>query len=532
MKKNNAMQFFQKLSKAFLTPLALIASASLVMGIASFFLSADITGNVSFLQNDIVKFILTLFMKMGTVVTSNFPVIYAIALPFGLVDDNKEYAAFAGFIGYASFLTGMGSLIETFPSIYELFPENSISTILGIETVNTGLLGGIIVGILTSIIHKKFKNVQLPMALSFFSGLKLVPIMSVFIFMLLGSLFPFVWVYISLGISALAQGLGKIGLFGPFIYGVVERLLIPTGLHQLWISIVRDTSVSGVYEFASGVIEGQRPAFMAYLAEGLPSNASLADIVKFSYGPQIPMMLGGLPAIGLAIYQSAREDQKKYVKPLIISAVMTAVIAGISEPLEFIFLFIAPLLYVAYAILYGLSWVLMNLLGSQIGYGSGIIEFIVFGVLRSDSKWWICVAVIIIEFVFNYILFKWAIVKFNIKTPGRGGEYDQSLAVIAETNADGENVTGSELSADSLNPRVIKAQNIIKGLGGVTNIIEVDSCMSRLRVRINEADKIDEELLKQTGCSGIIKPSQNDIQIVYGTTVGMIKESVLKELKK
>lgn len=524
MNKTKIMRFFQKLSKAFLTPLALIAAASLAMGIASFFTSGDVLNYLPFLNHWLIQYIFQVVLKMGSIITGNFGALYAVALAFALSDENKEVAAFSGFVGYLALLTGMGMIITNFPNVAEMFPGNGITSVLGIETVNTGMLGGIFVGIFTSWIHKKFKDVRLPMAFSFFSGLKLVPIMSLAIFMIIGNFIPFIWVYISRGIALLASGLNQLGLFGPFVYGFIERLLIPTGLHQVWISIVRDTSVSGIYEFASGaIIEGQRPAFMQFLAEGLPLNASLADLVKFSYGPQIPIMLGALPAIGLAIYHCADDDKKQNIKPLILSAVVTAMIAGISEPLEFIFLFTAPLLYVGYAILYGLSWVIMNVLGSQIGYGSGIIEFVIFGILRSDSRWWICVLVILIEFAMNYALFRWAIMKFNIKTPGRGSEIDETI----EENEDTE--IKEELT---LNPKVVRARNIIKGLGGKENIVEVDACMSRLRVIVKDNGLIDEELIKKTNCSGIIKPSANDIQIVYGTMVNLIKDAVEKELKK
>ncbi|HIU02504.1 MAG TPA: PTS transporter subunit EIIC [Candidatus Onthocola gallistercoris] len=529
MKKANTMMFFQKLSKAFLTPLALIASASLVMGVASFFTSADIISAVPFLGNPMIQYVFKVLLQMGSIITGNFAALYAVALPFALVDEDKEYAAFAGFVGYLSFLTGMGMLVQNFPSIAEMFPGNGLTTVLGIETVNAGMLGGILVGILTSLLHKKFRNVVFPMAFSFFQGVRFVPIISLFFFMVLGNLFPFVWVFISMGINGLATLLNQMGVFGLWLYGFVERLLIPTGLHQIWISVVRDTSVSGIFEFASGaIIEGQRPAFMQFLAEGLPLNTTLRELVKFSYGPQIPIMLGALPAIGLAIYKCADKDKRKMVKPVIIAGVMTAMIAGISEPLEFIFLFTAPVLYVIYAVLYGLSWVFMYLLGNQIGYGSGIIEFVVFGLLRSDSHWWICVFVTIGEFVANFFIFRWFILKFNVKTPGRGGDYDASLAVMSETGNDKTETEAVQVT----DPKALKALTIIKGLGGKENIEEVDSCMSRLRVVLKDGSLVDKEILNKTGCTAIRVIDDRNIQLIYGTTVGIIKDSVKKQLKK
>lgn len=528
MKKINWMSFFQKLSKAFLTPLALIASASLLMGVASFFTSGDVIAAVPFLGNTMIQYIFKVLLKMGSVVVSNFAALYAVALPFALVDEDKEYAAFAGFVGYLAFLSGMGMLVENFPNIATQFPGNGLTTVLGISTVNAGMLGGIIVGIITSVLHKKFRTVKFPMAFSFFQGVRFVPIISVFCFVILGNLFPFVWVYISKAINGLANLLNQMGVFGLWLYGFVERLLIPTGLHQIWISVVRDTSVSGVYEFASGIIEGQRPAFMQYLAEGMPLNTTLKEMVRFSYGPQIPIMLGALPAIGLAIYSCADKDKKKMVKPLIMAGIATAMIAGISEPLEFIFLFTAPVLYVIYAVLYGLSWVFMYLLGNQIGYGSGIIEFVVFGILRSDSNWWVCAIMIIAEFVANFAVFRWFILKFNVKTPGRGGDYDESLEVMDVIETSPEKKVTEAVITD---PKTLKAQTIIKGLGGKENIVDVDSCMSRLRVVLKNGKLVDQSVLKKTGCSAIKVIDEYNIQIIYGTTVGIIKESVRKQLK-
>ena len=528
MKKANAMVFFQKLSKAFLTPLALIASASLLMGVASFFTSADLIKAVPFLGNTMIQYVFKVLLQMGSIVVSNFAALYAVSLPFALVDEDKEYAAFAGFVGYLSFLTGMGMLVQNFPSIAEMFPGNGLTTVLGIETVNAGMLGGIMVGIITSLLHKKFHKVVFPMAFSFFQGVRFVPIISVFFFMILGNLFPFVWVFISMGLNGLAALLNRMGVFGLWLYGFVERLLIPTGLHQIWISVVRDTSVSGVFEFASGIIEGQRPAFMQFLAEGVPLNSTLRELVKFSYGPQIPIMLGALPAIGLAIYKCADKDKRKVVKPLILAGVTTAMIAGISEPLEFIFLFTAPVLYVIYAALYGLSWVFMYLLGNQLGYGSGIIEFVVFGLLRSDSRWWICVIVTIGEFIANFFIFRWFILRFNVKTPGRGGDYDASLEVIGTSEPSGDEA-GEKIAAD---PKTLKAMTIIKGLGGKDNIEDVDSCMSRLRVVLKDGSLVDKDILNKTGCTAIRVIDERNIQLIYGTTVGIIKDSVKKQLKK
>ena len=209
------------------------------------------------------------------------------------------------------------------------------------------------------------------------------------------------------------------------------------------------------------------------------------------------------------------------------AGIATAMIAGISEPLEFIFLFTAPVLYLIYAALYGLSWVLMYLFGSQLGHGSGIIEFVIFGLLRSDSKWWVCAMMIVAQFVANFMIFRWFILRFDVKTPGRGGDYDASMEVL-ESQMDGMSIE----EIDVTDPKTLKALTIIKGLGGKNNIVEVDSCMSRLRVVVKNRRLVDEAVLMKTGCSTVKMLDQHSVQMIYGTMVGVIRESVKEQLKQ
>lgn len=532
LQKINVLKFFQKLSRAFLVPIALISAGSLLLGIASILGQAEIINVLPFLGSFPVQYFATLLTKAGLLVLANLPVIYAISLAFALADDEKDYAAFSGFLGYFAFIISMGVLIDTFPNFASKFPGTGISNVLGIKTVNAGILGGMLAGILVAIIHNKFRNIKLPMAFAFFQGVRFVPIASIILLTIVGQIFPFIWVYFSMGIGALGNSINSLGIFGPFVYGTVERLLIPTGLHQIWNAIIRNTAVSGIYTFKSGfVAEGALVGFAQYLAEGLPNDTSLVELVKYLFGPQNAMMLGGLPAIGLAIYHSADKDKRQEIKPLIVTGVVTAFLVGISEPLEFTFLFAAPLLFLIYALFTGLAWLLCYILGSAVGgANSGIIYFIINGVMRPDSKWWIILIVTVFEAVSLYFLFMWWIKKFDVKTPGRGGDYDDSLAFAAEIS--NVNMNEKQNQFDTSNPEVLKAQIIIRGLGGKENIKEVDSCMSRLRVEVIDGSKVSEEILKKTGCNGVVRPDKNNVQVIYGTTVGLIKKTVIKELNK
>lgn len=535
MKKSGLLKFFQRLSRAFLVPMAIIAASSLLMGVASLFTLDGMLDLLPFLKHPGIQYAANLLNMTGSIVMGNLPVIYAIAISFAMSDEDKEYAAFAGFIGYISFITGMSFLINSFPGVRDMFPGRAIVSVLGIETVNVGLVGGIVVALFTAWIHKKFRNIKLPMAFAFFQGVRFVPFACSVFFVLLAQVFPFIWVPISKGINSLASVVNLTGAFGPFLYGTVEKLLIPTGLHQVWNTVIRDTAVSGIYEFASGtVIEGARPAYFQYLVEGLPQGASLVEMVKFLRPGQIPMTVFAAPAIALAMYQCADKDKKDLIKPLLITGAITAAFAGITEPLEFIFLFTAPILFVVYAVLGGISWMVLYILGSTSGgVEANVLGLILYGVLRPEANWWIIVAVGCVQAVINYFLFKWWIIKFNVKTPGRGGDYDDSLAFAAEIANVDTNVreTNTLSNAKITDPKVLKAQIIIKGLGGIGNIAEVDSCMSRLRVEVKDMSQVDEETLKKTGCSGIVKPDASNIQIIYGTTVGLIKNAVMKELQ-
>lgn len=537
-----AVKIMQKMARAFLVPLSLLSAASLMLAFCSLFEQEAIVNLwPAFFNNEIVSYIFTVVLEWaGLLVLQNLGLIYAVALAFSLAKTDKEYAAFGALVGYLAFLLSMGLLVTSWPNVAAMFPENTITTMLGFETVNCGILGGMFTGIICYLLHEKFKDVKLPMAFSFFQGIRFVPIICLIVMTVIGQIFPFLWVYVAKGIELLGESLNMLGSFSVFLYGFVERLLIPTGLHQIWNAIVRTTSISGQYVFSSGAQAiGVTEAYALYLKEGLPiipEGITTVELIKYQFGPQIPMMLGGLPAIALAIYQCADKDKRAVVKPLVISGIMCAVFAAVSEPIEFIFLFIAPMLYLAYAVLSGLSWWLCYILGSGVGGGeSSIFGFFIHGVLRENSNWWIIVAVTVFQFIACYVLFRWYIIKFDVKTPGRGGDYDDSIAFAQEIAGLNQQASGDGVvdeAIDTTNPEIMKAQIIIKGLGGKENILNVDSCMTRLRVDLEDLSKVNKDILNKTGCSGMVEPGGDEIQIIYGPSVTMIKKTVLKLLDK
>lgn len=519
--KKKVLPFLQKLAKAFLIPASLIAASSLLMGVSSFFTNTSILRMMPFLDALPIQYIAGLCNKAGSITMSNLPLIYAVSLASTMSDADKEYAAFAGAVGFLAFITGMGVLISTFPEVKEMFPGATITSIYGIETVNTGMIGGIMVGVITAYLHKKVRPLKFPTAFSFFQGSRFTPFASILFFIFLGQLFPFAWVWLSKGVNALAVMVQNTGIFGPFFYSTVEKLLIPTGLHNIWNTVIRDTAVSGIYTFPSGVIEGCRPAYFQSLVEGMPAGTSMVDLVRFLRGGQIPMMMFALPAIALAMYKVADPDKKEKIKPLLIAGAATAFVANISEPIEFLFMFASPLLYGIYAIINGLGYLFVYLLGSQVGgITSSVLGFVLYGLMVPGSNWIIIILVGIIQGFLCYFLFHWWILHFNVHTPGRGDD-DAALAFASEIG----NVK-LETKADN------KTLMIIEGLGGANNIEDVDCCMSRLRVTVKDGNCIDEAKLKSTGPMGIVRPDPLRIQVIYGPKVIEIKNNIKKELSK
>lgn len=522
--KQRILPFLQKLAKAFLIPASLIAASSLLMGLSSFFTNASVLEMMPFLDVLPVQYIAGLCNKAGSITMSNLPLIYAISLASTMSDGDKEYAAFAGAVGFLAFITGMSVLISTFPDVKEMFPGGTITTIYGIETVNTGMVGGIMVGVITASLHKRVRHIKFPTAFAFFQGSRFTPFAAILFFIFLGQLFPFVWIWLSKGVSSLALMVQSTGVFGPFFYSTVEKLLIPTGLHNIWNTVIRDTAVSGIYAFPSGIIEGCRPAYFQSLVEGIPTGTSMVDLVKFLRGGQIPMMMFSLPAIAFAMYKCADSDKRNKIKPLLIAGAATAFVANISEPLEFLFMFASPLLYGIYAIINGLGYLFVYLLGSQVGgITSSVLGFVLYGLMVPGSKWIVLIIVGAIQGLVCYFLFRWWIPRFNIKTPGRGDD-DSALAFASEIG----NVQLEEKVKKSNTSSL--TSTIIQGLGGSGNIEDVDCCMSRLRVTVKDGSLIDEAILKLTEPMGIVRPDPLRIQVIYGPKVINIKNDVKAEL--
>lgn len=504
-KKNKVMDFFSALGRSLMLPIATLAAAGLLLGLTSALLKTQVQDALPFLTNAGVLYILNLIKTITSTIFGMIPVLFSICIAFGLAKEEKEIAAFAGFIGYYTFLLSAAIIINS--GAFD-FASLKMSNILGIEkTIEMGAFAGILTGILVSILHNKYYNVDFPVAIAFYGGKRFVAIVVIGAMAVLGQVVPFVWVPISSGINALGNLIGSLGALGVFIFGFLERLLIPTGLHHVLNGIFRTTSVGGVYEGVEGCLN----IFLQFFDK--VDISELRRYTSFLGQGKMPFMMFGLPAAAYAIYKTSPEEKKPKVKALMIAGVAASIVSGITEPLEFSFMFIAPQLFLFHAVMGGVSFGLLSLLQVGIGNtGGGIIDFLIYGVLVPGSRWYIVIIVGIVFAIIYYLVFKWYFTKKNLSI---------------DVNEDEEEESSSQ---DPLMKSDL-AVKIIDGLGGFDNIVAVNNCISRLRVDVKDMSLVDEALLKKTGSMGIVKPSSTHIHVIYGPKVEKIAKQVKEVMK-
>lgn len=505
MKKNKVMEFFSALGRSLMMPIAALAACGIVLGISSALMKTQVLEAVPFLQQEVVYFIIMTLNKVSSVVFTLIPVLFAISIAFGLAKEDKEIAAFAGFIGYYTFLVSSSLMIE---SGFMNFDSMKISVILGVETLDMGAIAGIITGVVTAALHNKYHDIEFPVAVSFYGGKRFVAIAVILGMTVIGLISPFIWEPISKFIDFLGIAISDSGLFGVFAFGFLERLLIPTGLHHVLNGIFRTTAIGGVYQGVEGCLN----IFLQFVDK--VDISQLQPYTQFLGQGKMPFMMFGLPGAALAIYKTAPKEKKNKVKALMIAGVAACVVSGITEPLEFSFMFIAPVLYVFHAVMAGISFMLMSLLGVIIGNtGGGLIDFFIWGVFQPGSKWYWVIIVGPVFFAIYYFVFSWYLTKKNLSV-----EVAEDVEVADETKSLDEQ-------------KVVLATQIIEGLGGFDNIVNVNNCISRLRVDIKDMSLVDEDLLKKTGTMGIVKPSETHIHVIYGPKVESIAASVREVLK-
>lgn len=516
--------FIQKFGKSMMGPLSIIVAAGLLLGLASTLQNPNVFGNL-LADVEIVNNFVSLVNALAGGLFSLLPVLFCMSIAQGMSKEDKEVATFASIIGFVLFhvtirfflslngitaeTTSIDYLMEQGLDLLTATQQNAAyDTVLGIFTYRMSIFGGIVVGLWTAMIHNRFHKTQLPTAFSFFSGKRFVPIMMVVTIPFLAIIMYFVWPVFNTIINGFGTILASAGAFGTFIYGFLERLLIPTGLHHILNQMIRFTPIGGTAMIDGEQVSGALNIFNALLMQSNPDMDLMRQATRFLTQGTHPFMVFGLPAACFAMYKTALPKNRSKVKGMLLAAGLTSFFTGITEPIEFAFFFISPLLWLFHATMAGLSFLINTLLGVCIGNaGGGLVDLMLFGVLRGpETKWVINVAIGLVYAVIYFFVFKWAIIKFNIKTPGREDETDEV------GNADEVTELGLE---------------IMKALGGKENIVEIDNCISRLRLVLKDTAIVDEKALKKTGSLGIIKISDTQMQVVYGAKV----EKAAAELK-
>ena len=517
--KSTFFSVLQRVGRSFMLPIALLPVAGLMLGIgASFTNETTIVsyGLQDFLgEGTLLHAFLTIMKNAGSVVFSNLPILFAIGVAMGMAKQEKEVAAISGAVGFFIMHSTIHALLELKGLLKEgALPDGSLGDAVGIQTLQMGVFGGVIVGLGVAALHNRYYRIELPAILSFFGGSRFVPIITAFVYLFVGIVMFYIWPSIQHGILLLGRLVNESGYAGTFIYGFIERALIPFGLHHVFYMPFWQTGVGGTAMIDGTLVAGAQNIFFAQLASPNTTEFSV-EATRFMAG-KFPFYLFGIPGAALAIYHTAKPQNRKMVLGLLVSATLTAILTGITEPIEFSFLFAGPLLYVIHCIYAGLSFMLCHIFDVGVGqtFSGSLIDFVLFGVLQGNSKThWINVILIGLPlFPIYYFTFRFLIKKFNFKTPGRE---DDSEETKLYTRKDVENAKKNKNNSDL-------SSVILEGLGGKENITYVDCCATRLRISVHDNQLVDKEILKSTGAKGVIINGQG-VQVIYGPHVTVIK---------
>ena len=553
------LQYLQRIGKAIMLPIAALPVAGILLGVGGSLINIAALENapsiyqplIAFVNIPVITIILTIMQGVGNIVFGNLPILFAVGTAVGLAKQDKGTAALASVFGFLIMnevisvllsigATPLGTLISgDVPAQYTQY----VTTTLGIFTLNMSVFGGIITGIVTSTLHNKYYNIQLPAVIGFFSGSRFVPIVVSLAMAVVGALLAYIWPFVQDAIAVIALFVKNAGPIGTFLYGLIERALIPFGLHHIfytpfWYGSFVDGQVliDGTWQ----TIQGANYAYFAQLgnmqsivgADANTMSTIVSGTTRFMAG-KFPFMMFGLPAAALAMYHTAVPSKKKIVGSLLVSAAVTAFLTGITEPLEFTFLFVAPVLYVVHCIMAGLSFFLMDILNVFIGmtFSGGLIDFTLFGILPAGAgvptNWIRAILVGAGYSVVYYFLFKTLIIKLNLKTPGREGEDEEAKLYSKADFQAAKGLDGKEApsKANGKDEIVQKAPEVLAALGGEENAISIDACITRLRVEVKDKSKVDKEKLKALGAVGVVEVG-NGIQAIFGAKADAYRHEI------
>lgn len=487
----------QQVGKSLMLPVSILPAAGLLLAFGNAFQNPTLVERIPALSSPAIVLVSQVMEEAGGVVFDNLALLFAIGVAVGLAG-GEGVAGIAATIGFLIMNKTMGAILHVTPDMVQ--QSRAYATILGIPTLQTGVFGGIIVGILATTLYRKYYNIELPQFLGFFAGKRFVPIVTAGSAVLLGILMIFIWPPIQNGLNAFSHFmLDKNQTLAAFIFGLIERSLIPFGLHHIWYAPF--WFEFGDYVTKAGqVVHGDQHIFFAQLKDGVPFTAGTFMTGKF------PFMMFGLPAAALAMYHEAKPEKRALVAGILGSAALTSFLTGITEPIEFTFLFVAPALFAIHAVFAGLSFMIMQLLNIKIGmtFSGGLIDFILFGVLPNRTHWWLVIPVGLAFAVIYYFGFRFAIRTFDLKTPGREDETEMDVQPVAAGDL---------------------AVGVLAALGGAQNIKHLDACITRLRVTVNDIKQVNKDRLKQLGAAGVMEVG-NNIQAIFGPKSDQLKEQI------
>ena len=553
------LQYLQRIGKAIMLPIAALPVAGILLGVGGSLINIAALENapaiyqplIAFVNIPMITIILKIMQGIGDIVFGNLPVLFAVGTAVGLAKQDKGTAALASVFGFLIMnqvigvllgvgATPLGTLVSgDVPAQYAQY----VTTTLGIFTLNMSVFGGIITGIVTATLHNKYYNIQLPAVIGFFSGARFVPIVVSLAMAVVGALLAYIWPFVQDGIAVIALFVKNAGPIGTFLYGLIERALIPFGLHHIfytpfWYGSFVDGQV--IIDGAWQTIQGANYAYFAQLgnmqsivgADADTMSTIVSGTTRFMAG-KFPFMMLGLPAAALAMYHTAAPNKKKIVGSLLVSAAFTAFLTGITEPLEFTFLFVAPVLYVVHCIMAGLSFFLMDILNVFIGmtFSGGLIDFTLFGILPAGAgvptNWIRAILVGAGYAVVYYFLFKTLILKLNLKTPGREGDEEEAKLYSKADFQAAKGLDGKEApnKANGKDEIVQKAPEVLAALGGEENAVSIDACITRLRVEVKDKSKVDKDKLKALGAVGVVEVG-NGIQAIFGAKADAYRHEI------
>lgn len=522
--KDKIFGVLQRVGRSFMLPIAILPVAGLLLGIGGSFTNATMIEayhlEAVLGEGTLLHGLLLVLSDCGNIVFANLPIIFAMGVAIGMAKKEKEVAALSGAVAFFVMHSAISAMLKI-TGLASSLPEGSITNVVGIDSLQMGVFGGIIVGLGVAALHNKFYKIQLPQVLSFFGGSRFVPIISTIVYLFVGILMFFIWPHIQEGIYAVGNVVRSSGYAGTLLYGIMERALLPFGLHHVFYLPFWQTAVGGTATVAGVTVEGAQNIFFAELAN--PGTTVFnTEATRFMAG-KFPLMIFGLPGAALAMYHTAKPEKKKVVGGLLLSAALTSMLTGITEPIEFTFLFVAPVLYFVHVIGAGLAYMLMHIFKVGVGmtFSGGLIDLTLFGIMQGNAKTnWIMVVVVgVVYFIAYYLIFSVLIKKLDLKTPGREDD-DSEVKLYTRKDLEAKNnETATNTTSDN------RSELIAEGLGGKANISDVDCCATRLRCTVHDASLVSEEILNSTGAKGVVKKG-NGIQVIYGPQVTVIKSNL------